>query len=601
MISSRTGTRDSTRSRTNATAPSKEDLHVWGNIADPPMMRESPVTSTLLIVALVAISLTSLLFGLLAYAGPWCSCGRKCPVPTSLPNAVMPLCHNETELDHGKMCDLECNIGYTPSTGRFLCVDGGLSPPSAECAPSASGPEFTILGDMLSVVVATRPSVSEETESGEQPFSHQFSREGGGEDSLASDFSYGCDLNKAQLVVGNCFNECTADQTTQPDDNYNVWAISGVRTKNGWRPPNLECCKTLFRSCESVNARIKYRQFVALSAYSGVCNLACVKLPPDAINYAMEVAPRETQGPAETVAPVAVPTTTPDPTILLAQQMAIISGGGEALTTTPPPINQTKYWLEYEANRTTGVVRGDESSALLNIVSPECFAGALLSPICVIFLVLFFACSLGGLCACICMCRHSAQEQWPSNVHHVGQQMFDECSKNIEPYRVTEVKSSAPGSKPQKKTSAVRRSAAHSVQGFGAETRVAPSAYAPKGPVPPLASFKVEDLKEESSRQLNSEAGEQEDVEAFGYFGSTKPLNCNKEHGLVIKHDEGLLCSKCNYGVVRYVPYKQQLEVVDFYCCKTCKFTLCHLCAGYTYSRVHLRGQGIVGIAKEED
>eukprot|EP00397_Hematodinium_sp_SG-2012_P064675 GEMP01091946.1.p1 GENE.GEMP01091946.1~~GEMP01091946.1.p1 ORF type:complete len:233 (+),score=44.60 GEMP01091946.1:116-814(+) len=132
MISSRTGTRDSTRSRTNATAPSKEDLHVWGNIADPPMMRESPVTSTLLIVALVAISLTSLLFGLLAYAGPWCSCGRKCPVPTSLPNAVMPLCHNETELDHGKMCDLECNIGYTPSTGRFLCVDGGLSPPSAE-------------------------------------------------------------------------------------------------------------------------------------------------------------------------------------------------------------------------------------------------------------------------------------------------------------------------------------------------------------------------------------------------------------------------------------------------------------------------------------
>lgn len=560
--------RERAQKRAKEAEPKREDAEVWGDIFSPPPLKESPVHVTLLCLAIVALTFTAALFGLLVYAGPWCNCGRGCAPPTSIPNAVLPLCHDVTIMEHGSTCDLECQPGYVASSDKFMCVDAQISPVSATCTLAVAGADIATSG---TVVVGGTSIFSGPANS--------------------NPISFGCEANNAQPIVGTCFKECNSDMR-EPDNDFNMWSITSLRFEDGWKPPNKACCQILHESCRGVNARISYRQFIATSETAGVCNLACVPLPPDAIQYAKDVVERATQPPATTTPPPVVDTTTVDPATLLAEKLSAMDGE----TTTPGPVNQTEYWKEYDKNNGPTGATTLAPNTLVSAMSPECFLGLMLSPMCILFLVLFVLVTMCSCCMSVRLCQNAAKERWPSKENEGGLRLFHRCTSNVKSYEKPSIKPGLPGKKPPK-PSRVRKASEHSIKPFKTyETKIGP------GDVDTRSQGAMELRTQTSMAMTEASIGSSDEIsEAYGYLSNDIILNCEKKHGLFVKQDDSLLCTQCGYGVVRYVPYKSQLEVVEFYCCRPCKFSLCFSCASQMHNRVVLKAEGVVDIAKHED
>jgi len=662
--------------------PNSKDTKIWGNLGRPENQDEPALTFMQLVVTNCALTCMIALFGSLVLAGPWCNCGRACKLPTDIPNALFPICTGKPVLEDGGECNPSCRQGYAPSANSFLCYDQTLSPATLDCALDPTA-------------VAAR-----------QDYSVRFSVSGAGPVALGPILA-GCSFDGSKQVSGECFNECRGPANATVDS-YNVWAVSAVQIENGWRPPDLQCCKNLFKSCNNVNANIKYRQYVALSGTTGICNMACVKLPPDEVRFVQEVVRR---GPSPTGAPeveavndtaidegpdeetAANVTMTADgggeeeeeetesgqPASAMDQVMAMakIDHGKESTrntTVTIAPINQTAAWENYTIDQGDPAQRVPPKNALVKSLQPDCVMGVLFNPLCILFFSIFIISIIVIGCVNFCLFQQAMRDSWPSNSHHVSQQVFEKCAKPVAIYQrsiaVEEAELVAIKAKEvAKKQEAAKRlqerkewtarmdpfnrdhgsrrvSGSDNMEGNKREAegetitrRVGIQALDNSMVAQRLEEIEQRELAMKSAKVLkqdmrgaswgtltkislgglsplhhtrssfgtndhdddNHEGTETDEEMGSAMDVPTSVLNCPKRHGLEKKAQSHVTCRACGHEGVRFIPYRTNLEVVDFFICTTCDFYVCERCAMEFYVKVFLKGIGKRAIAKLAD
>merc|ERR1712112_445416 len=293
-------------------------------------------------------------------------------------------------------------------------------------------------------------------------------------------------------------------------------------------------------------------QYKAMSLTEGVCVLSCVPLPEDTIEYAANNIIE-----AKVTTPPPITTTLPavihiSPEEELAARIAAMSGGASTETVAPILQNQTAYWINYE--RLERMQKKEvEVNFAVNLIGPSCYLGVLLSPMCVFLLVMLFVVVLFSVCICFRLFQYSMRERWPSNENEVALKIFDTCATKVTAYRDPPRKPGAAERSAVKMTE-VWKATRHCVQGF--DTRSSPTGLAKIAPEPEVSNkYQLEPVvKIAEEPPQNVYLFQEERIEI---------LDCRKNHGLTIRQDEALVCPTCTYGVVRYVPYKTTLELVD--------------------------------------